>query len=102
MHRSKGFLKSFAFVHAGGPKGIRTVCRVTVGQEVQPGTMSAGLQAQAPGRRVDKVGSRTGVAWFVSDSGGLDMVSGFAFFVEVDQYQKSNIKNQNDKSKRKS
>jgi hypothetical protein len=45
--------------------------------------------------------SRTGVADFVSDSSGFDLVSGLAFFVEVDQYQKSNIKNQNDRSKRK-
>jgi hypothetical protein len=38
----------------------------------------------------------------VPDLGGFDLVSGFAFFVEVDQYQKSNIKNKNDKSKSKS
>jgi hypothetical protein len=32
---------------------------------------------------------------------GFDPVSGFALFVEVAQYQKANIKNQNDKSKSK-
>jgi hypothetical protein len=35
----------------------------------------------------------------VSDSGGFDLVFGFTFVVEVKQYQKSNIKNENDKSK---
>jgi hypothetical protein len=30
----------------------------------------------------------------VPDWGGFDLVAGFAFLVEVDQYQKSNIKNQ--------
>jgi hypothetical protein len=43
----------------------------------------------------------TSVKRFVPVSGGLDLVPSFAFFVEVDQYQKSNIKNQNDRSKRK-
>jgi hypothetical protein len=36
-----------------------------------------------------------------SHSTRFGLVSGFAFFVEVNQYQKSNIKNQNDKSKSK-
>jgi hypothetical protein len=44
---------------------------------------------------------RASVAGFGPDSGGFDPVSGFAFFVEVAQYQKSNIRNQNDKSKSK-
>jgi hypothetical protein len=47
------------------------------------------------------VRSCTTIATVVSHSGGFDLIFGFAFFVEVNQYQKSNIKNQNDKSKSK-
>jgi len=32
----------------------------------------------------------------VSSSPGFNLEFGFAFFVEIDQYQKSNIKNKND------
>jgi len=38
----------------------------------------------------------------VSSSPGFNLEFGFAFFVEIDQYQKSNIKNKNDKLKGKS
>ena len=41
------------------------------------------LQADAPQHELADVRSRTRVAGFVPDSGGLDLVSGFAFFVEV-------------------
>ena len=58
------------------------------------------LKTDAPKEELDNVCSPTGVARFVPHSGGFDLVCGFAFFVEVDQYQKSNIKNQNDRSKR--
>jgi hypothetical protein len=35
------------------------------------------------------------------DSGGFDLVSGFAFFVEANQYQKSKGKSKNDRRKSK-
>jgi len=42
-----------------------------------------GFQADARGRQLGNVCSRTGVARFPPDSGGFDLVFGFAFFVEV-------------------
>jgi hypothetical protein len=59
--------------------------------------MASGFKQMPPGRQIPDVCGRTSVARFVLRSGSFDLVSGFAFFVEVDQCQKSNIKNQNDK-----
>ena len=60
--------------------------------------MSSGFEQMLPGDNLTKC-SRTGAAKFAPDSGGYNLVSGFALLVEVDRYQESNIKNQNDKSK---